>query len=73
MCVATVLWLVGVAECRLAAETGPAMTTVGWPHREMAEAAARRLVAPETAEAQPSNFPAGLVTRNSVAPPAKKI
>ena len=37
------------------------------------KAAALKLVAPDTAEAKPSCFPARLVTRNSVAPPSKKI
>ena len=49
------------------------MTTVGWPIREMGKAAALKLVSPDTAEAKPSCFPARLVTRNSVAPPSKKI
>ena len=37
------------------------------------DAAALKLVAPDTAEAKTSCFPARLVTRNSVAPPSKKI
>ena len=54
----------------LAAHIWPPMTTVGWPIREMGKAAALKLVAPDTAEAKPSCFPARLVTRNSVAPPS---
>ena len=71
--VPTDLSLVGFDDSPIAAHIWPPMTTVGWPIREMAKAAALKLVAPDTAEAQPSNFPARLVTRNSVAPPAKKI
>ena len=67
------LSITGFDDTPIAAHIWPPMTTVGWPIREMAKAAALKLVAPDTAEAQPSNFPARLVTRNSVASPAKKI
>lgn len=67
------LSIVGFDDSPIAAHIWPPMTTVGWPIREMGKAAALKLVAPDTAEAKPSCFPARLVTRNSVAPPSKKI
>jgi LacI family transcriptional regulator len=67
------LSIVGFDDSPIAAHIWPPMTTVGWPIREMGKAAALKLVSPDTAEAKPSCFPARLVTRNSVAPPSKKI
>ena len=63
------LSIVGFDASPLAAHIWPPMTTVGWPIREMAKAAALKLVAPDSSEALPSSFPARLVTRNSVAEP----
>ena len=63
------LSIVGFDDSPIAAHIWPPMTTVGWPIREMAKAAALKLVAPDSSEALPSSFPARLVTRNSVAEP----
>ncbi|MEC7161695.1 MAG: substrate-binding domain-containing protein, partial [Pseudomonadota bacterium] len=63
------LSIVGFDDSPIAAHIWPPMTTVGWPIREMAKAAALKLVAPDSSEALPSSFPARLVSRNSVAEP----
>ena len=67
------LSIIGFDDSPTATHIWPALSTVRWPIREMGKAAALKLVAPDTAEAKPSCFPARLVTRNSVAPPSKKI
>ncbi|MXO69552.1 LacI family DNA-binding transcriptional regulator [Pelagerythrobacter marinus] len=67
------LSIVGFDDSPIAAHIWPPMTTVGWPIREMGKAAALKLVSPDLAEARPSCFPARLVTRASVAPPASEI
>ncbi|MBB3035039.1 LacI family DNA-binding transcriptional regulator [Alteriqipengyuania lutimaris] len=63
------LSIIGFDNSPIAAHIWPPMTTVGWPIREMAKAAALKLIAPDSEEALPSTFPASLVTRDSVAPP----
>ncbi|HEY8603817.1 LacI family DNA-binding transcriptional regulator [Tsuneonella suprasediminis] len=66
------LSIVGFDNSPIAAHIWPPMTTVGWPIREMAKAAALKLVDPGSDGAAPSSFPARLVTRDSVAPPPKE-
>lgn len=63
------LSIVGFDDSPIAAHIWPPMTTVGWPIREMGRAAALKLVAPDHEFAAPSQFPARLVQRESVAPP----
>jgi len=63
------LSIVGFDDSPIAAHIWPPMTTVGWPIREMAKAAALKLVAPGDEGALASTFPARLVLRQSVAPP----
>ncbi len=63
------LSIVGFDDSPIAAHIWPPMTTVGWPIREMGRAAALKLVAPDHELAAPSQFPARLVRRESVAPP----
>lgn len=65
------LSIVGFDNSPIAAHIWPPMTTVGWPIREMAKAAALKLIDPGSRGALPSTFPARLVTRDSVAPPPK--
>jgi LacI family transcriptional regulator len=66
------LSIVGFDNSPIAAHIWPPMTTVGWPIREMAKAAALKLVDPGSDGAARSSFPARLVTRDSVAPPPKE-
>ncbi|ROT94057.1 LacI family DNA-binding transcriptional regulator [Altererythrobacter sp. FM1] len=66
------LSILGFDNSPIAAHIWPPMTTVGWPIREMAKAAALKLVDPGSDGASPSCFPARLVTRDSVAPPPKE-
>ena len=64
----------GLSETKPAqAVASTAEIAVADPARGYVSRAALKLVAPDTAEAKPSCFPARLVTRNSVAPPSKKI
>ena len=63
------LSIIGFDDSPIAAHIWPPMTTVGWPVREMGRAAALKLIAPDTPEAQESRFLARLVKRQSVAPP----
>ena len=63
------LSIIGFDDSPIAAHIWPPMTTVGWPVREMGRAAALKLIAPGTPEAQESRFLARLVKRQSVAPP----
>ncbi|MXO84448.1 LacI family DNA-binding transcriptional regulator [Altererythrobacter aurantiacus] len=65
------LSIVGFDDSPIAAHIWPPMTTVGWPIREMAKAAALKLIDPSEAEAKQSIFPARLVRRSSVAPPQR--
>ena len=67
------LSIIGFDDSPIAAHIWPPMTTVGWPIREMAKAAALKLVAPGDEGAQQFSFPAKLVRRQSVAPPPRKI
>lgn len=64
------LSLIGFDDAPIAAHIWPPMTTVRWPIRPMARAAALKLIRPDSAGEQPSRFPADLVTRSSVAQPA---
>lgn len=66
------LSIVGFDDSPIAAHIWPPMTTVGWPIHEMAKAAALKLIDPSSDGAQPSRFPARLVTRDSVGPPPKE-
>ena len=63
------LSIIGFDDSPIAAHIWPPMTTVGWPIREMAKAAALKLVAPADEGAQDFIFPARLVQRQSVAAP----
>jgi LacI family transcriptional regulator len=65
------LSIVGFDDSPIAAHIWPPMTTVGWPIREMAKAAALKIVAPGEQGARPFRFPARLVQRDSVAPPCE--
>ncbi|MEZ5710552.1 MAG: LacI family DNA-binding transcriptional regulator [Blastomonas sp.] len=67
------LSIIGFDDSPIAAHIWPPMTTVGWPIREMAKAAALKLVAPADEGARDFSFPARLVQRQSVAPPSDKI
>lgn len=63
------LSIIGFDDSPVATLILPPMTTVGWPIREMAKAAALKIIAPANAEGRRSRFPAKLVLRQSVAPP----
>ena len=63
------LSIVGFDDSPIAAHIWPPMSTVRWPIRQMAKAAALKLIAPSVPGAQQSCFPAELVRRASVAPP----
>ncbi|WP_427963433.1 LacI family DNA-binding transcriptional regulator [Altererythrobacter sp.] len=67
------LSLIGFDDSPIAAHIWPPMTTVGWPIRQMAKAAAIKLVAPNDEGARPCEFPSRLVLRDSVAPPRSDI
>ncbi len=67
------LSIIGFDDSPIAAHIWPPLTTVGWPIREMAKAAALKLVAPADERAQDYIFPARLVQRQSVAPPPDKF
>ena len=64
------LSLIGFDDAPIAGHIWPPMTTVRWPIRPMARAAALKLILPDSAGGEPSRFPADLVTRASVAQPA---
>lgn len=66
------LSIVGFDNSPIAAHIWPPMTTVGWPIREMAKAAALKLVDPGSEDAKASTFLARLVTRDSAGPPPAK-
>lgn len=70
MAVPTDLSLIGFDDSPLAAHIWPPFTTVRWPIRSMARAAALKLVNPTDAAAQPSRFRSELVRRASVSTPA---
>ena len=63
------LSLIGFDDSPIAAHIWPPLTTVRWPIRSMAKAAALKLVSPEQAAQQPSHFLSDLVRRASVQPP----
>ena len=63
------LSLIGFDDSPTAAHIWPPMTTVRWPIRSMAKAAALKLINPLEAPSQPSRFLSDLVRRDSVAPP----
>lgn len=63
------LSLVGFDDSPIAAHIWPPMTTVRWPIRVMAKAAALKLIKPNEAEAQHFKFLSDLVIRDSVTPP----
>ena len=65
------LSLVGFDDSPIAAHIWPPFTTVRWPIRSMARAAALKLIHPAEAADQPSHFLSDLVRRNSVAPPPR--
>lgn len=62
------LSIIGFDDSPIAAHIWPPMTTVRWPIRAMAKAAAMKLVAPMEAASEPSHFLSTLVCRDSVAP-----
>ena len=65
------LSLIGFDDSPIAAHIWPPFTTVRWPIRSMARAAALKLVDPAQAAAQPSHFLSDLVRRSSVVAPKK--
>lgn len=67
------LSLVGFDDSRIAEHIWPPLTTVRWPIRSMAKAAALKLIDPVQAADQPSHFPSELVLRSSVHPPKRPV
>ena len=65
--------IIGFDNSPIAAHIWPPMTTVSWPIREMAKAAALKLIAPTDDDARKCMFPAQLVHRQSVSRPSKKL
>ena len=65
--------IIGFDNSPIAAHIWPPMTTVGWPIRQMAKAAALKLIAPTDDDARKCMFPAQLVHRQSVSRPSKKF
>ncbi|WP_137681241.1 LacI family DNA-binding transcriptional regulator [Aurantiacibacter suaedae] len=63
------LSLFGFDDSPTAAHVWPPLTTVRWPIRAMAKAAALKLINPPGMEPQPHRFLSDLVLRSSVAPP----
>lgn len=63
------LSVVGFDDTAIAATIWPPLTTVRWPIRAMAQSAARKLIAPETAGTEQSLFPTEFVSRASVSTP----
>lgn len=61
------LSLIGFDDTPIAAHIWPPLTTVRWPIRRMGEAAALKLLRPDTANTLPSRFPSDLIRRDSVA------
>lgn len=66
------LSLVGFDDSPIASHIWPPMTTVRWPIRAMAKAAALKLIHPHEATSQPSRFLSDLVIRSSVSGPTEK-
>lgn len=65
--------IIGFDDSPIAAHIWPPMTTVGWPIRQMAKAAALKLISPTDDGARECMFPAQLVHRQSVSRPDKKF
>jgi len=63
------LSLVGFDDTAIAAHIWPPLTTVRWPIRTMARAAALKLIDPTKAGEQPASFPSDLIRRASAVPP----
>ncbi len=61
------LSLIGFDDTPIAAHIWPPLTTVRWPIRKMAEAAALKLIRPDDADSQPALFISDLMRRQSVA------
>ena len=61
------LSIIGFDDSAIAAHLWPPLTTVRWPSRTMAAAAARKLIEDEATV--PTHFPSALIPRGSVAPP----
>lgn len=62
------LSIVGFDDTAIAAHIWPPLTTVRWPIKAMARAAAIKLIDPADAPRQPSHFLSDLIERSSVAP-----
>ena len=62
------LSIVGFDDTAIAAHIWPPLTTVRWPIKAMAKAAAIKLIDPADAPRQPSHFLSDLIERGSVAP-----
>jgi len=63
------LSIIGFDNTATAAHIWPPLTTVQWPIKAMARAAAHKLIAPADAASQPSIFLSDLIRRSSAAPP----
>jgi LacI family transcriptional regulator len=63
------LSLVGFDDTAIAAHLWPPLTTVRWPIRTMARAAALKLIDPTKAHEQAASFPSDLVRRASAVAP----
>lgn len=63
------LSIIGFDDTAIAAHIWPPMTTVRWPIADMAQAAARKLIEPASADSQPSLFESNLVVRASAIAP----
>lgn len=61
------LSIIGFDDSPIAAHIWPPLTTVRWPVREMASAAAHKLIDSADAARQPSRWPSELIRRSSVA------
>lgn len=66
------LSLIGFDDSPTAAHVWPPLTTVRWPIRTMAKAAALKLIGSGGKEPQPHRFLSDLVMRSSVAPPREE-
>lgn len=66
------LSIIGFDNTYTAAHIWPPLTTVQWPIKAMARAAARKLIEPLDAASQPSIFLSDLVQRSSAAPPSAR-
>jgi LacI family transcriptional regulator len=66
------LSVVGFDDTAIAATIWPPLTTVRWPIRTMARSAALKLIHPEAAAQEQSQFPTEFVPRASAGPPRNK-